>query len=46
MAVSNPVVDETVGEARFVVTLDRPSTGVVSVNYATQPGSPGPTWHA
>ena len=46
MAVSNPVVDETAGEARFVVTLDRPSTGVVSVNYATQPGSPGPTRHA
>jgi hypothetical protein len=42
MAVSNPVVDETAGEAQFVITLDRPSTGVVSVNYATQAGTAGP----
>src|ERR1700730_11748607 len=39
MAISDPVVDEKIGEARFTVTLDRPSTGVVSVNYATQAGT-------
>jgi hypothetical protein len=31
-------VDEAGKEATFVVTLDRPSTGVVSMNYATQDG--------
>jgi hypothetical protein len=41
MAVSNPVVDETAGEAQFVVTLDRSSTGVVTVDYATQAGTAG-----
>src|ERR1700730_9029351 len=39
MAISDPVVDEKIGEARFTVTLDRPSTGIVSVNYATQAGT-------
>jgi hypothetical protein len=39
MAVSGPVVDETAGEAHFTITLDRPSTGIVSVNYATQAGT-------
>src|ERR1700730_15921 len=39
MAISDPVVDEKIGEAHFTVTLDRPSTGVVSVNYATQAGT-------
>ena len=41
MAISDPVVDETAGEAHFTITLDRPSTGIVSVNYATQAGSAG-----
>ena len=41
MAISDPVVDEKTGEAHFTVTLDRPSTGVVSVNYATQAGTAG-----
>ena len=33
-AASAVVVDETAGEAHFTITLDRPSTGIVSVNYA------------
>ena len=41
MAVSDPVVDEKAGEARFVITLDRPSTGTVSVHYTTQAGTAG-----
>ena len=41
MAVSDPVVDEKAGEARFIITLDRPGTGTVSANYTTQPGTAG-----
>ncbi len=41
MAISDPVVDEKAGEARFSVTLDRPSNGVVTVHYTTQAGSAG-----
>src|SRR3984893_795625 len=41
MAISDPVFDEKTGEAHFTVTLDRPSTGVVSVSYATQAGTAG-----
>jgi hypothetical protein len=33
------IVDEATGEALFTVTLDRPSTGVVSLSYATENGS-------
>src|SRR4051794_14695498 len=39
MAISDPVVDEKAGQARFTITLDRPSTGTVSVNYTTQAGT-------
>jgi Ca2+-binding RTX toxin-like protein len=38
VTINDFVVDETTQEATFVVTLDRPSTGVVSMNYATQNG--------
>src|SRR3954454_12390622 len=41
MAISDPVVDEKAGEARFTITLDRPSTGTVSANYTTQIGTAG-----
>ena len=37
--VDDLVVDEASGEARFVVWLDRPSTGTVSVSYGTRDGS-------
>ena len=33
------MVDEAAGTANFVITLDRPSAGVVSMNYATQDGT-------
>ena len=33
------VVDEAAGTANFVITLDQPSLGVVSINYATQNGT-------
>jgi hypothetical protein len=38
VTINDFVVDEATKEATFVVTLDRPSTGVVSMNYATQNG--------
>ncbi|MEF8709209.1 MAG: Calx-beta domain-containing protein [Candidatus Accumulibacter propinquus] len=38
VTINDFVVDEASKEATFVVTLDRPSTGVVSMNYATQDG--------
>ena len=34
--VGDPIVDEASGEVSFVITLDRPSTSVVSISYATQ----------
>ena len=37
--VSDQTVDEAAGKVSFVVTLDKPSTGVVSVNYATVNGT-------
>ncbi len=36
---SDPVVDEAAGTATFTITLDRPSTGTVSVNVATANGT-------
>ena len=39
VSINNFVVDEAAGTANFVITLDRPSTGVVSMNYATQNGT-------
>jgi hypothetical protein len=41
VAISDPVIDETSGEARFAITLDRPSGRPVSVAYRTRPGSAG-----
>jgi hypothetical protein len=38
VTINDFVVDEATKEATFVMTLDRPSTGVVSMNYATQNG--------
>ncbi|MEF8709213.1 MAG: Calx-beta domain-containing protein [Candidatus Accumulibacter propinquus] len=38
VTINDFVVDEAGKEATFVITLDRPSTGVVSMNYATQDG--------
>ncbi|WP_284618950.1 Calx-beta domain-containing protein [Aquabacterium humicola] len=35
LAVSDAMVDETDGTAQFFVTLNKPSTGVVTVNYTT-----------
>ncbi len=40
VSIGDLVVDEADGTANFVITLDRPSTGVVSMNYATQDGAP------
>ena len=37
--VQDQVVDEASGQVHFVVTLDKPSTGNVSVNYATVNGT-------
>jgi hypothetical protein len=37
--VQDQVVDEAAGQVQFVVTLDKPSTGNVSVNYATVNGT-------
>ena len=37
--VSSPVVDESAGVAAFFVSLSRPSTGVVSVDYRTDDGT-------
>ena len=39
VAVGDVVVDEAAGIARLFVTLDRPATANVSVDYATQPAS-------
>ncbi len=39
VTINDFVVDEAAGEAHFVITLDRPSTSVVSMNYATQNGT-------
>ncbi|RDE50706.1 MAG: hypothetical protein DVS81_09535, partial [Candidatus Accumulibacter meliphilus] len=39
VTINDFVVDEAAKEASFVITLDRPSTGVVSMNYATQDGT-------
>ncbi|WP_396660971.1 Calx-beta domain-containing protein [Methylobacterium bullatum] len=39
VSVGDVIIDEAAGVAHFVVTLDRPSNGVVSMNYATQNGS-------
>ncbi len=43
IAVGDPIVDETAGTATFAVTLDRPSTGTVTMNYATVAGTAGTT---
>ena len=40
VSISNLTVDEADGTANFVITFDRPSAGVVSMNYATQNGAP------
>ncbi len=37
--ISDVVLDETARTAQFVVTLDKPSTSVVSMSYATEDGS-------
>ena len=39
MSINDFTVDEADKQASFLVTLDRPSTGVVSMNYATQNGT-------
>ena len=39
VTVGDTVVDEASGQVSFVVTLSRPSTGTVSVNYATADGT-------
>ena len=39
VSINDFVVDEAAGTASFVITLDRPSAGVVSLNYATQDGT-------
>ncbi len=39
VSVSDVIVDEAAGEAVFVVSLDRPGTGVVTLNYATADGT-------
>ncbi len=39
VSVSDFVIDEQTKEAAFVITLDRPSTSTVSLNYATQDGT-------
>jgi hypothetical protein len=39
VSVDDLVVDEADREARFVITLDRPSTSVVSMSYATVDGT-------
>jgi len=38
VSVSSMVVDEKQGTASFIVTLDRPSVGTVTMDYATQNG--------
>jgi len=39
VVINDFTVDEATKEAMFVITLDRPSTSVVSMNYATQNGT-------
>ena len=39
VSINDFTVDEADKQASFLVTLDRPSTGVVSMNYATQNGT-------
>ena len=39
VSINDLVVDEAAGTANFVITFDRPSAGVVSINYATQDGT-------
>jgi hypothetical protein len=39
VSISDLVVDEAAGTANFVITFDRPSASVVSINYATQNGT-------
>ena len=39
VSINDFVVDEASKEATFVITLNKPSTSVVSMNYATQNGS-------
>ena len=41
MSIGDRVVDEAAGVVTFAVTLDRPSTGTVTVNYATAAGTAG-----
>jgi len=38
VTITDFVIDETAKEATFAITLDRPSTGIVSMDYATQNG--------
>jgi Calx-beta domain len=40
VSIGDLVVDEAAGTANFVITLDRPSAGVVSMDYANQDGAP------
>ena len=40
VSIGDLVVDEPDGTANFVITLDRPSASVVSIDYATQDGAP------
>ncbi len=39
VSINDFVVDEADGTANFVIALDQPSTGVVSIDYATQDGT-------
>ena len=39
--ISDPAVDEKSGSAAFAITLDRPSTATVMVNYSTATGTAG-----
>ena len=39
ISIGNRVVDNSSGEVTFAVTLNRPSTGVVTVKYTTSPGT-------
>ncbi len=41
IAIGDRIVNESAGLVTFAVTLDRPSTGTVTVNYATAPGTAG-----
>ncbi|MCC5635101.1 hypothetical protein LC593_04385 [Nostoc sp. CHAB 5844] len=39
VTINDFVIDEAAKEANFVITLNKPSTSVVSINYATQNGA-------